>query len=124
MPFSKRQMWLACGMLVFMLIAIYFACGSVKAAGKPPPKAKGEFFAAVSARYIEDLGGGIGMGYQWKKSGVMLLGQVTYDHFDSESGTAPFRLGCRNYSVPYTTPSSGHRGVEITVAIPIRGKKR
>ena len=121
MRFTKRQLWIACGTLLFMLVAIYFACGDAKAENKPP--AKGEFFAAISARYINDIGGGIGMGYQWKRSGVMLISQVTYDQFNSVSGTTPFRVGCVNYSVPYTTSSSGHRGLEVTVAIPLRKQK-
>lgn len=121
MRFTKRQLWIACGTLLFMLVAIYFACGDAKAENKPP--AKGEFFAAISARYINDLGVAGGVGYQWKKSGVMLLGQISYDQFNSVSGTAPFRVGCVNYSVPYTTSSSGHRGLEVTVAIPLRKQK-
>ena len=91
--------------------------------GTKPPGPGGQFFLPISAQYIEDLGGGIGLGYQWKASGVMLMGQITYDQFNAVNGTTPYQVGCRTYQVPFAVPSYGHRGVEVTVAIPV-GKKK
>jgi hypothetical protein len=64
----------------------------------------------------------VGGGYQFK-SGIVLLGLVTYDQFNAKSGTTQFNIDCRNYSIPYSVPSSGHRGIEVTVAIPLRKTK-
>jgi len=115
MHVDKKKTVLAGLLFILILIVSYMACTEAKA-----EEPKGTYFAAISARYINDLGGGIGMGYQWKKSGVMLLGQVTYDQFNSINGTTPFQIGCRHYTVPYNTGSYGHRGIEFTVAIPLR----
>ncbi len=81
--------------------------------------AEAQPFAAVSARYVEDLGIGIGGGYQWK-SGVMLLGQITYDERNHQHGTVQY--GC--VQVPWTSPAEGHRGAEIIVAVPLGRKKK
>jgi hypothetical protein len=127
-----RKQWTVAGLVVaiFVCLVLFTFCSSVKAAehdaayyqrtGTKPPGMGGEFFIPVSARYIEDLGGGIGLGYQWKASGVMLLGQITYDHFNAQSGSVAYTNRWRTVQVPYTVPASGHRGVEVTVAIPIR----
>jgi hypothetical protein len=127
-----RKQWTIIGIIAAVLacLVMFTFCSPIKAAehdaayyqrtGTQPPGMGGEFFMPISARYINDLGGGIGLGYQWKSSGVMLLGQVTYDQFNAVSGTTPFRVGCVDYAVPYTTGSSGHRGIEFTVAVPLR----
>lgn len=92
----------------------------------PPTKAeepKGQFFIPLSARYIEDLGIAGGLGYQFKGSGLILLGQISYDQFNAVNGTTAYTVGCRQYQVPFTVPAHGHRGVEVTVAIPLPSYK-
>ncbi len=84
----------------------------------PAKEPKGQLFAAVSALYAERLGGGLGIGYQWKSSGIFLLAQATYTYAPGVDGTVPFRC----YQVPFHTGDTGRPGVALTVAIPLKGK--
>jgi 1,4-alpha-glucan branching enzyme len=54
----------------------------------------------------------------WRTLGVHL------EQRNGVSGAAPFSIGCRDYAVPYSSGNLGHRGVEITVAIPFRKAKK
>jgi hypothetical protein len=129
-----RRQWVIYGTVVLIAVAIgaLIACPAraaekdadfYKRTGTQPPGMGGEVFALTSARYIEDLGLGLGVGYQWKATGIMLSGQITYDRFNAVSGQTPFRINGCTYAVPYSRGGHGHRGVELTFAFPLRKSK-
>jgi len=117
----KQLLYLIIG-LILVLAAGAFLATRAEAAPKKSPK--GEYFAALSALYTDQLGGGLGLGYQFKSTGVMLLGQVTYTYANGQSGTVPFQVGCQQFQVPYTTNKTGDTGLGFTVAIPLRKAKK
>lgn len=97
----------------------------------------GDFFIPISARYIDDLGVGAGLGWQSRESKFMVMGQVTWDRIDGVSGVAtvpPREHGSMLMTnprpprtVPFSTSDRSEVGVTLTFAIPIvtrHGKAR
>jgi hypothetical protein len=103
-----------------ILVAALSLATAAPAAGPAKKPPAGEFFVAVSANYVDALGIGGGVGYQFKESGVFLFGQLTYSYFNGVSGTVPYTVGCRTYQVPFEASRKGDAGYEFTVAIPLR----
>jgi len=102
--------------VILALLLVFGFCSPAHSA-----ETGGTPFLAISARYMEQLGIGMGAGYQFKGSGVLLLGQVTYDQLDTVTGTTTYTSQWgRTHQVPFTVPATGHRGFEVTVAIPLR----
>lgn len=115
---TKKQ-WIYAGVaIVLAAMAMVMFCSKAKAA-----ETKGQFFIPLSARYIEDFGVAGGIGYRFD-SGLILMGQVSYDQFNAQSGSVAYQVNpCRTVQVPWSIPSSGHRGIEFTVGIPLTKKK-
>ena len=118
---SKRQMLTAAIVGILLAASLVFVvtqCGKAEAA-----EPKGEYFAAVSALYQQQLGAGVGVGYQFRKSGIMLLGQLTYTYQDSIGGTTACAIGCRTCGASWSTGDIGTTGFAFTAAFPLRKSK-
>lgn len=119
----RRFLILAC--LLVASSALAADSGFYARTGTHPPG--GDFFIPISARYIDDFGVGVGLGWQSRASGFMVSGQVTWDRIDGQHGAVlydPYSLAKnRPMPVPYSTPSRSEVGLTVTFGIPIRSHK-
>lgn len=115
---NKKEIIVSVLTMAGLLAVFYFACGAAKAG-----EMKGQFFIPLSARYIQDWGVAGGVAYQEEKTKIIFSLQVSYDQLNGQSGTVPYQVNmCKTVQVPWSTPASGHRGIEFSVLIPL-GKK-
>ena len=87
--FSRKQLLTAAIIVILCIAALAFLIFSAGEAQAAEPR--GTTFLAVSAIYQQQLGAGSGAGYQFGKSGVILLGQATYTYQDAITGTSSCR---------------------------------
>jgi hypothetical protein len=88
---------------------------------KPARTAPGDFFLPTTIGWYHGPNVAFGLGARLK-SGWTVAGQATVGRLDGFTGSEPFRVGCRNYQVPYDTGSKTQIGVTFTFAAPIKRK--
>ena len=126
--YSRRQIAYAIGIMALLLVGAYLACSHAKAAEKDAdyyartgtkPPVQGEFVIGPSLHYSMQFSPGLSFGYRWD-NGISLVGDYSVLRLDAQDGEAPFRVGCRDYLVPYTTGSHTTGQVGVTLLVPLR----
>ena len=104
-----------------MLFVSILALTAVPSLATPP---KGDLFIPISARLIDTVGVGAGLGWQHRATGFIVMAEVTWDRLDGASGAVAVPDG-RNRChppppIPFATPSRGETGLTLTIGIPLR----
>lgn len=92
----------------------------MSAAAKDPhakPSAGGDFHVDFLVGNYAGPVAGTGFHYTWKKSGQSLGLMLLHGQQEGISGTTDFRVGCRQYQVPFSVDDKSRNGAVLTYSV-------
>lgn len=129
LPTLSRKTLVILGTIVLVLIAGTIWCSRAHAADAPA--AKWDLFIPVTMNYVDNVGVAGGFGGMQKSSGLFLMGQVSYNRIEGQSGSVTYTPGYGDYGlswpqpplpvvIPYTTKDRDFVGFSFTIGIPLK----
>ena len=87
--------------------------------GKPAPEWLKRWALGFDATWNGSVGGAFAGQYQFKESRIILEGAIGYERSQDVSGTTPFRVGCRTFTVPWSQSGEGGKVYRFGFRIPL-----